>query len=201
MHKVEDVVGIHATGTRASSKSSHRSLLVDLVVEDHDAEEAERVRARKEGSPGWNRHEAKHFVRAYPASDGEGEEEEVRIGNEPDEFDKKGNRTPSGQHGLAGNLDEDEEGETGEARGGKEEEIWSKRSYGKGDDKEAAVEGEEQDQTDVARNNHGRGDNYEAGDGDDGARRKDSESDRGPRESRGTEYPDAEENVWASPRR
>ena len=47
---------------RSESKSSNRSQLVDLIVEDYDAEEIERVRARKEGSPGWNRYDAKHYV-------------------------------------------------------------------------------------------------------------------------------------------
>ena len=46
----------------ANSKKSDRSQLVDLVVEDHEAEEVERVRARKEGSSGWNEVPAKHFV-------------------------------------------------------------------------------------------------------------------------------------------
>lgn len=48
----------------ASSKSveSGRSQLVDLVVEDNKAEEIERVRARKEGSPAWNEVPPKHFV-------------------------------------------------------------------------------------------------------------------------------------------
>lgn len=44
------------------SSKSDRSQLVDLVVEDVQAEEIERVRARKEGSPEWNRTEPKHFV-------------------------------------------------------------------------------------------------------------------------------------------
>lgn len=35
---------------------------MDLVVEDHDAEQVERVRARKEGGPGWNEAEPKHYV-------------------------------------------------------------------------------------------------------------------------------------------
>ncbi|KAB8337053.1 hypothetical protein FH972_021357 [Carpinus fangiana] len=55
----------HEHGKRNESSSSgktDRSQLVDLVVEDREAEEVERVRARKEGSPEWNRHEAKHFV-------------------------------------------------------------------------------------------------------------------------------------------
>ena len=41
---------------------SHNSQLVDLIVEDHEAKEVERVRARKEGGPGWNEIEQKHFV-------------------------------------------------------------------------------------------------------------------------------------------
>jgi hypothetical protein len=46
----------------ASSAKSARSQLVDLVVEDHEAEDVERVRARKEGGSAWNEAEAKHFV-------------------------------------------------------------------------------------------------------------------------------------------
>lgn len=52
---------------REESSSSHsaksgRSQLVDLVVEDREAEETERVRARKEGGSAWNQDETKHFV-------------------------------------------------------------------------------------------------------------------------------------------
>ena len=39
--------------------------MVDLVTEDHAAEETERVRARKEGGARWNEDEQKHFVRNY----------------------------------------------------------------------------------------------------------------------------------------
>ena len=46
----------------SSSAKSDRSQLVDLVVEDHQAEEVDRVRARKEGGPGWNEIPSKHFV-------------------------------------------------------------------------------------------------------------------------------------------
>ena len=42
--------------------SGARDQLVDLVVEDHEAEEIERVRARKEGSARWNEEQPKHFV-------------------------------------------------------------------------------------------------------------------------------------------
>jgi hypothetical protein len=41
---------------------SDRSQLVDLVVEDTKAEDIERVRARKEGSAGWNEIEPRRFV-------------------------------------------------------------------------------------------------------------------------------------------
>lgn len=46
----------------SSSGNSDRSQLVDLVVEDEVAEETERVRARKEGSAGWNEVEPRRFV-------------------------------------------------------------------------------------------------------------------------------------------
>jgi hypothetical protein len=65
--------------TSGSSRSG-RSQLVDLVVEDTDAEEAERVRARKEGGPAWNREEQKHFIRTYGDED---LGEEIREGFEP----------------------------------------------------------------------------------------------------------------------
>lgn len=50
----------HSSGS--SSGKSDRSQLVDLVVEDEVAEETERVRARKEGSSGWNKVEPRRFV-------------------------------------------------------------------------------------------------------------------------------------------
>ena len=56
-----------------------QSQLVDLVVEDTDAEEAERVRARKEGGDLWNQDEQKHFVRTHDAS-GEAVGEQIREG-------------------------------------------------------------------------------------------------------------------------
>ena len=50
-----------SSGSSASAKSG-RSQLVDLVVEDKDAAETERVRARKEGGAAWNTDEPTHFV-------------------------------------------------------------------------------------------------------------------------------------------
>lgn len=48
-----------------SSTSSHmsdRSGIVHLVIEDREAEDLERVRARKEGGPGWNNVSPKKFM-------------------------------------------------------------------------------------------------------------------------------------------
>jgi hypothetical protein len=45
-----------------SSVKSGRSQLVDLVIEDTEAEEREKVRARKEGGAEWNEEEPKYFV-------------------------------------------------------------------------------------------------------------------------------------------
>ena len=64
------------------SSTSDRSQLVDLVVEDTEAEEGERVRARKEGGATWNVDEPKHFIRTY--SEGSVEAgEDIRQGFEP----------------------------------------------------------------------------------------------------------------------
>ncbi|KAF4631397.1 hypothetical protein G7Y89_g6734 [Cudoniella acicularis] len=63
----------------SSSAKSDRSQLVDLVVEDATAENAERVRARKEGSAAWNETDQKHFVRTYGSDTGE----DIREGHEP----------------------------------------------------------------------------------------------------------------------
>ena len=52
----------HESSESAVTVNSRNSQLVDLIVEDHQAEEIERVRARKEGGPGWNEIEQKHFV-------------------------------------------------------------------------------------------------------------------------------------------
>lgn len=71
----------NSSSSSKSSKSDH-SQLVDLVVEDHEAEEVDRIRARKEGGPGWNEVAPKHFVHTYPQ---EGQEEEVREGFDPDQ--------------------------------------------------------------------------------------------------------------------
>jgi hypothetical protein len=56
-----------------------RGQLVDLVIEDEEAEEVERVRARKEGGDRWNRSKSpKHFVRTY-SIDGADEGDDMRV--------------------------------------------------------------------------------------------------------------------------
>lgn len=50
------------SSSSSSSSESARSQLVDLMVEDKDAEEVERVRARKEGGAAWNETDQKHFM-------------------------------------------------------------------------------------------------------------------------------------------
>ncbi len=46
----------------SQSAKSGRSQLVDLMVEDTQAEEKERVRARKEGGAAWNQDEGRHYM-------------------------------------------------------------------------------------------------------------------------------------------
>ncbi|KAK6346862.1 hypothetical protein TWF696_009933 [Orbilia brochopaga] len=60
---------LHRSSSSSSSNKSNRSGIVDLVVEDTQAEEIERVRARKEGGPGWNEEDPKVFVTKYPPED------------------------------------------------------------------------------------------------------------------------------------
>jgi hypothetical protein len=54
--------GSQGGSSSSSSTRSVNSQLVDLVVEDVEAGEIERVRARKEGGARWNEADAKHFV-------------------------------------------------------------------------------------------------------------------------------------------
>ena len=58
---VDEVIAEDSSSSSNSMKSG-RSQLVDLVVEDKDAEQTERVRARKEGGAAWNVDEPKHFL-------------------------------------------------------------------------------------------------------------------------------------------
>lgn len=99
-----------APSSSSSSTKSHSSQLVDLVVEDHEAESVERVRARKEGGPGWNSVEQKHFVKTFP--DEPEAKEEMRQGFNPDRPEKK---LTDGAHTLDGPFkvteEDEEEGE------------------------------------------------------------------------------------------
>ena len=79
--KVPDLLDRINSSDSSSSHMSDRSGVVDLVVEDKQAEEVERVRARKEGGPAWNSVEPKRYVRQYPP-DKAGEE--IREGFEPE---------------------------------------------------------------------------------------------------------------------
>jgi hypothetical protein len=67
----------------SASGKSDRSQLVDLVVEDTDAEEAELVRARKEGGEAWNQGPQRHFVRTYSIDEEAPEGEDIREGYDP----------------------------------------------------------------------------------------------------------------------
>jgi hypothetical protein len=89
----------------SSSAKSDKSQLVDLVVEDHDAEEVERVRARKEGGSAWNEEPAKHFVHTRPE---EGAKEEVREGFAPDVPEV---HNPESDHNLDYSFTVEEESE------------------------------------------------------------------------------------------
>lgn len=80
------VVGKLVRATSSDSAKSRSSQLVDLVVEDKEAEEIERVRARKEGGPGWNSVDPKYFVKTFPD---EPAAEEVRQGFNPDFPERK----------------------------------------------------------------------------------------------------------------
>ena len=88
----------------SSSAQSGRSQLVDLVVEDREAEETERVRARKEGGARWNEDEQKHFVRTYDDADEGGD---IRHGFEPSKI-PSASLSASSESNFA-ILDDDEE--------------------------------------------------------------------------------------------
>ncbi|KAF2101705.1 DUF300-domain-containing protein [Rhizodiscina lignyota] len=81
----------------SSSRKSDRSQLVDLVVEDHEAETVERVRARKEGGPTWNESETKRYVRTYPTTE---QAEDVRQGYEPTQAEPPQLHASDDEHNL-----------------------------------------------------------------------------------------------------
>ncbi|RPB01225.1 DUF300-domain-containing protein [Choiromyces venosus 120613-1] len=99
----------------SSTNFSDRSGLVDLVVEDTEAEEIERIRARKEGGPGWNETEQKRYVRVYPD---EHMGEEIREGFDPHRTSMTGlAKSDKKKDSFEIGDDEDEEEET-DSRGG-----------------------------------------------------------------------------------
>lgn len=130
------VIGSLLRHDSSDSGKSVNSQLVDLVVEDHEAEALERARARKEGGPGWNSVEQKHFVQVYP--DGE-DAEEVRQGFNPDRPEQT---ITDGSHTLEdpfeiGDADDDAAGSGGAAgapaadkdEAGRDQ-PWEQREYG-----------------------------------------------------------------------
>lgn len=55
-------------------------------MEDTDAEDAELVRARKEGGDAWNRGLPRHFVRTYSIDEEAPEGEDMREGYDPSQI-------------------------------------------------------------------------------------------------------------------
>lgn len=113
----------------SSSSKSGRSQLVDLVVADKEADETERVRARKEGGSAWNENEVKHYVRAY---DDEDEGEDIRHGFDPSEI------PPAGASNFAIEDDEEDEGASEEQTSqSSDAQMWAQQKAsddGSGDD-------------------------------------------------------------------
>ncbi|KAF2837224.1 DUF300-domain-containing protein [Patellaria atrata CBS 101060] len=111
----------HESSSSESAKSDN-SQLVDLVVEDHEAEEVERVRARKEGGPGWNEVETKHFIHTFPEDD---QAEDVREGFDPD----KPEPSSKDKHNLDAPfaVGNDEDGVTPDKSD--DETHWERRDY------------------------------------------------------------------------
>ena len=115
-----------------ASGKSNRSQVVDLVVEDTVAEEAQRVRARKEGGDVWNRSEQKHFVRTYSIDDDAHEGQQIREGFEPSEVNVASSPP---EHAVSEEEDEDDnnkgEGSTSDGPGRygslvEEDNVWDR---------------------------------------------------------------------------
>lgn len=102
---IESKLTLQRSGSSRSGRSD-RGQLVDLVVEDHAAEEAERVRARKEGGDYWNQQEQKHFVRVY----GDAEGEVMREGFDPSKIPAD---HPPPEVAVSDDDTEDEDGRAG----------------------------------------------------------------------------------------
>ncbi|KAK4697052.1 hypothetical protein P7C71_g964, partial [Lecanoromycetidae sp. Uapishka_2] len=94
------------------SVKTGRSQLVDLIIEDTQAEEVERVRARKEGGSAWNDTETKQYIRTY---DDENEGQVVREGFEPSKISRASNSS------FVVGDDDDEPGNVGKMQEESEE--------------------------------------------------------------------------------
>lgn len=112
-HSDEEENGIESKLRRDTSSSSTKrgkideSLLVDLVVEDEEAEQMERVRARKEGGDKWNKQEQKHFVRTYSIGS-QHSGDSVREGYDPSQI--RADPNPP-EHAVSDEASEEEEQE------------------------------------------------------------------------------------------
>ena len=128
----------------SSSAKSDQSQLVDLVIEDHDAEQVDRVRARKEGGPAWNEVENKHFVHTYPQ---QGQAEEVRQGFEPDVPEA---HNPERVHNLdypfkVGSDEDEEDKKDFKPPINQEAERWETRDYSDNEDTQDAAKNPRED--------------------------------------------------------
>ncbi|KAF2154160.1 DUF300-domain-containing protein [Myriangium duriaei CBS 260.36] len=119
---------------KASSSTSSKSAssqLVDIVVEDREAEEVERVRARKEGGPGWNTVDRKHFVQTYTADEEGTIDETVRAGFNPDAPEPQNNHEA---HNLDSPFEVGEDEDEGQRSGDSTDEAgehqpWDHRRF------------------------------------------------------------------------
>lgn len=133
--KIPAAIGSMLRRSSSSSKESHSSQLVDLVVEDKEAEDIERVRARKEGGPGWNSVEQKHYVKTFPD---EPVQEEVRQGFNPDKPEKAiadGSHTLDGPFRVGDDEEEDQFAGVNDEEGKDENDMvqpWQQRNLGGG---------------------------------------------------------------------
>lgn len=101
------------------------------MVEDTDAVEAERVRARKEGGDTWNRTEQKHFVRTYSIDEDAPSGQEIREGFDPSQIPAE---HPPPEHAVSDqeedNSDQDDSSShDGPGRYGsliEEDNVWSR---------------------------------------------------------------------------
>ncbi|TVY35226.1 Transmembrane protein-like protein [Lachnellula subtilissima] len=115
----------------SSSAKSDRSQLVDLVVEDETAEDAERVRARKEGGSSWNKTESKRYVRTYGKDTGE----DIREGFDPVEAIAVVDEEEDSTFAVGEDANSEESEESRQWKQAKEPEVLLKPKYG--------IEGEE----------------------------------------------------------